>query len=207
MKTIKTFLTAILLATTTAASAQFVNSDVDNYSLLTASAGMMSSNFTNGAEGKNAFGGSIGYLWGFNVTGHKLPLFVEVGPEVNYYTSSNEELILGKTTAHNLSVTTPVNLVYKLRVSDKVSIAPFVGLSSRWNAMAKIAADGKSYDSVSDGNASRFQLGLNTGVGVYFDNFYLGYRYNHDLTSFQKATDKLPGISFDYHSISLGFKF
>lgn len=52
--------------------------------------------------------------------------------------------------------------------------------------------DGSFYD----GTANRFQFGLNLGVNVLVsDNFYLGYRYQPDLTSYYKFKKTLSGKS------------
>lgn len=230
MKNLKLFVTAILLAITCSASAQFVNSkstgvsqnesayrepfaslnsDVDNYGLLTFSP-VFSIPYIDDDSGDTFYGIGIGYLFGINITGHKIPLFLEVGPEVNYMTRKDkaDSKYVDDSWYHLLSVNTPLNVAYKLKVGDNITLAPFAGLTARINILAMSVDDEETYNAFDDGNAKRFQLGFNAGFGAYFNRFYVGYRYNHDLTAFEKNDySSKYDLVFDHHYITLGIKF
>lgn len=230
MKTLKLFVIAILLAITCSASAQFVNSkstgvsqkesayrepfaslnsDVDNYGLLTFSP-VFSIPYIHNVSGDTFYGIGIGYLWGINITGHKLPLFVELGPDVNYMVRKDdaEYEYYDDSWYHLLSVNTPLNVAYKLKVGDNITLAPFVGLTARINILAMSVDDEETYNAFDDGNAKRFQLGFNAGVGAYFNRFYVGYRYNHDITALEKSDySSTLDVTLDHHYITLGIKF
>lgn len=227
MKAIRSILSVCLLAVASSVSAQFVNSrnvptyanrpssethlsinsDVDNYGRWSISY-LLSNPIFEGSSSSidDLFHGvGIGYMFGINITGHNLPLFLEFGPEVNYAISSTNDYHWGDATAHLLSVVCPVNLTYKLHVSDNITISPFVGINNRVNCLGMIKGDKRDadfFDSSDFGSntANRYQFGMNVGMGVYFGKFYVGYRYNKDFS------DYLKDMTFDNHYLSLGIK-
>jgi len=171
-----------------------VNTDTDNYGRLTFSPMFMQPSLT----GKNInlssdedmfYGLGIGYLFGINITGHHAPLFLELGPEVNVLGKVREDYYHGDDLwVMMVSLNTPLNLSYKLRFSDKISLAPYVGLNFRLNLAYMGYLDDESYDFFDKDEygsvPERFQLGLNVGVGAYFNHFYVGLRYNPEITPY-----------------------
>lgn len=158
------------------------------------------------------YGAGISYLYGINVTGHRMPLFVEVGPECSFARRSEEiDYWDGSTmTMHDeidtriLTLGTPINLSYQYRLSDNVMVAPSAGLNAKVNLMAKTRSKGATID-LFDMDAHRFQLGWNAGCGIYLDRLYLGLSYTADITPFISQSKEEE--SFHDIKVSLGLRF
>lgn len=201
----------------------FINTDTDNYRRLTFSLNMAQPTLSGRISGSDfrssdiedmMFGAGIGYLFGINITGHNLPLFLELGPEVNYTFNAIEDKYYDeKTWLHFLNVGTPVDVAYRLRLSESISLAPFGGLDVRVNAMALATGDDytASYFDSDDfePTANRFQLGWNVGMGFYFGKFYLGYRFNSDIIPFMSDSEGRDNIEWTFKTnyVNLGIKF
>lgn len=201
----------------------FINTDTDNYKRLnfsivmsqpTLSGRISGTDFRSSEIDDMMFGVGIGYLYGINITGHNLPLFLELGPEFNYTFNVIEDTYYDeKTWLHFLSVGTPIDVAYRLRLSDNISLAPFGGLDVRVNAMALAVGDDytASYFNSDDfePTANRFQLGWNVGIGFYFGKFYLGYRFNSDIIPFMSDSEGRDNIEWTFKTnyVNLGIKF
>lgn len=226
MKKNKFFLTAILSAITLSASAQFVNSNssssstalrpssvnsiTENYSRLNIlpifSQANVSGNGVNMTLDDLMYGIGIGYLFGINITGHNIPLFLEIGPEINYTCRYDEgDKSVEDTFTQMITIGTPINVAYKIGLSDAISLAPFAGLNAKINVLSAVYQDGETYDTFDNVDANRFQLGWNVGIGCYFNRFYLGYRYYSDITPFWKENGVKATIDNNY--INFGIKF
>lgn len=202
MKTFKFFAVAALLAISTGAFAQFTNSK--------SSAGSSSS-----SEKKNSvyfqynpseFSGdgldesfnavALGYSKTFGFA--EEALFLEVGGALQYSFYSKSGLKI-----NFFSVKIPINFGYNWQVTDKVAIAPYVGLTARGNVYGRYEAGGHSDNLFSgDGAWKRFQIGWQVGTNVKFlDKFYVGCSYG---TDFNKIAD---GIKVKTTSITAGLMF
>lgn len=159
------------------------------------------------------YGLGIDYLVGINITGHKLPLFVEIGPDINYtfryeevdYWDHSEKYYEEEIKNRKLSIGTPVNISYKIRLCDAISIAPYLGLNVKYNILAASYYDDRKIDAFDDENANRFQLGWNIGFGFYFKNFYVGNKFYKDITPF--IENRGAKVSFRNYYLNLGVKF
>ena len=214
----KTLAVALLMAAALTASAQkFSLTDTDDYSRLDLLPNLADPIYYDHglhATSHMAPGIGIGYLFGINVTGHSLPLFLEVGPEVNYNVRFEEvdtwDDASGKPTEEDfttrmLNVGVPLNVVYKVRFTDAISLAPFAGLNAKFNLLASTYRDGKEIADSFDDGANRFQMGWNAGVGIYFNRFYVGQRFSSDITPFLK--ERYYKLKYKNYYLSFGVKF
>lgn len=140
-------------------------------------------------------GFSAGFIKGINLTGGKLPLFIEVGGEVgaSYYDEDygwgdNEEDIL-------VSMSLPISVSYRLMLSDNIAFQPSIGPNFRFNLYD---------DMVEDDYVNVFQPGLNGTVAFTFGKFYLGYRYT---THFSSTFDSKYLDNGYTHTLQLGIQW
>lgn len=146
-------------------------------------------------------GAHIGYMTGLNITGQKDPLFLQLGVEGNWLTSSVYGI---KETLLNFSV--PVNLSYKFAFSDNMSFEPFAGLNLKLNTIGKITdEDDDELNYFDDLEARRFQVGVNVGAGLNIGSFYVGYHFSPDLMDYFDVD----GVDskFKSHYITVGVNF
>lgn len=213
MKTNKIIAALLLAAATLPVSAQ--SSNTDNYSRLDLHLILSNPEFEGHGvyltDSHVQYGIGLHNVYGINLTGHKLPLFLEIGPEVNY-TYKYEEvdnwdfeyLYTEEIETRRLSVGTPIDVAYKFRLSDAIAISPYAGINVKYNVLAATYYDDIKFDDFEDG-ANRFQLGWNIGFGFYFGKFYLGHRYSEDITPFiEKHHSK---TIFQTHYLNLGIQF
>ncbi len=197
-------------------SGQTVDTDMQNYSRLNFSFAITqpvtSSHGITSVSTHNLYGMNVGYLFGINVTDHRLPLFLEVGPEGSYvrrteeieywgdsYLISQEEI-----NTQLLTFSSPINLAYLYRITDALVLAPSAGLNAKLNLVANNRVKGETFDFF-DQDAHRFQLGWNAGCGIYLHRYYLGLRYTADITSFlsqRQLKEKYQNVDF-----SIGLRF
>lgn len=158
--------------------------------------------------GNNGFG--LNYTHGFGVATN---MFVEVGANVDFLFGSRTDKYIGeesKVKFQNINLQVPVNYVYRFNITEGVSIDPYIGLnfklhftekykgeyidledpeyseSGKWISVfdkGEDAMDGKDY------TWNRFQMGWQIGVGVNYDNYYLGV---------QVGTDFIPAYSHEF---------
>lgn len=139
-------------------------------------------------------GFDLGYAYAFNITGHNIPLFLEVGAEYSYLQRTDHDI---KFKDHSLQI--PLNISYKFG-NEKFSVAPFVGEALKVHMSTKIE-DQSVFDD--DSNAKRFQAYLNLGVNfVIASHVQIGYRYQLSEIKFQDGTNN------DYsNNITIGYVF
>lgn len=170
MKTIKIYLSACLLAVAATTSAQFANSnassssansrsiDTDEWNRVSVSFNPMKAVIdVEGADDLNFTGFSFSYAKGISIA-KNLPIFVEAGINALYAFGKedyndlglDEDLLERKTNIFSVNI--PVNLVYKISLSNsKVSIVPYVGVNFRGNIIGK-----QKYDLTIDTNELGF---------------------------------------------------
>lgn len=83
----------------------------------------------------------------------------------------------------------PINLVYNFILNETITIRPFVGFNAKANMLAIMDYDEQSFDCLDKNDIyyeedawARFQIGMNIGIGVNFDNMYIGYTYQPDFS-------------------------
>lgn len=236
MKTLKALLVLAFVGLAGTASAQFANSgssasgssiwttvNTDGYNRVYVG--------YNGVKGKVDLSGfddikypgfSVGYLRGIGLT-QKLPLYLEVGGEINFNRCSDfpyiEELtevpgIDYKETVLALKI--PVSLAYRLSINDDFAITPKFGFDFRLNLMgkAKAEAGGESIDwnlfdddEMLDNHPiameayKRFQAGWHIGVGFDYKALHFGVDYG---TSFNEISEK---VKLATTSVTVGYNF
>lgn len=188
-----------------------------------------------------AYGVTAGFLWGLNIVPN-MPLYVEFGPEVTWMTASDsykdsdsygryEEVWTDDVTANFLSISVPVNVTYRFDITDKFSIAPFVGPNLKFNILAKGTdkesyieyKDGEIYRSDSDSEdfdafdeddtdsntANRFQYGYNIGCNFSIGQWTFGYRYQGNFNNFFDVDERHYNASGDIgtNHFTVGYTF
>ncbi len=175
-------------------------------------------------------GFTAGYLHGFSLS-EKLPLFLEVGGNIQYFMGKqdseivHDNLYIEETESKYslLSLNIPVNLAYKLSFADNtLGVTPFVGLNFRANLMGKGKTESAyrsqskdcslfddSTDGMGDAAWKRFQVGFNAGVNLNYKAFSLGVYYTADFMPISKAKveNKEEKLNVGITTISLGFSF
>lgn len=209
-------LSALLLCSTMAASAGDYYYETDNYTRLDlnlVSTQPVTTSYSYTAISQhNLYGLGLSYLRGVNLTGKRLPLFLEMGPEVNFVRRSDEvdywddNIMVDRDNVNTqlLTLSMPVDLAYQYRVTDVIVLAAAAGVNAKANLMAKTSVDSETTDLFDEG-ASRFQMGWNAGCGIYFNRFYLGFRFTADITPFMEHGEVKE--RFQSSSLSLGLRF
>ncbi len=137
-------------------------------------------------------GAALGFMKGINIT-RRIPLFLDLGANLTWnHTSENVGDGEDKFTFMNIGI--PVNAAYKLSFSSSpINIVPFFGPNLKFNFMGvhKWVPNSGSKEKYNllkeeEGDANIFQFGLNLGVGVNIDKFYVGYTFQPDLSPYQK---------------------
>ena len=142
---------------------------------------------------------SLGYSYAMPVA--SFPLYVEFGGAVQWaFKSENDQK------SNLLAVKVPVNALYGIQVSDAITILPYAGPYFRFNILGKTKDEhgnhSETYDWFSDGDAKRFQIGLNAGCRVNIkDTFFAGVGYYYDLMKIQEHTH------FEGIDITIGLLF
>lgn len=176
-------------------------------------------------------GVTVGYLHASNIV-KNVPLFLEYGANFMYSFGKDEysdDDYYGEytqiTKANMYSVNVPVNLALRLSFNnDKVAITPYLGLNFRVNVAGNLkmeeeyAGDSESwtkrlFDSSNDDEAmddyafKRFQVGLNLGVGLTFNSFYIGVGYVTDFSKIANYDDDDYVGKLGVTTLSLGIAF
>lgn len=201
MKSIKVFMLAGALAVSASAFAQ-------DYNMVGLSYNNTSYGY-NDAYGKehkdnnfstNGFG--IDYIHGFSVS-KSLPMFVEVGGNVNfnfYSETEKEDGYKDTNKFQNINLQVPVNFAWRFNIIEEFSIKPYVGLNFKLNFVSKSKSiwedpdgekeetewlnyfdKGEKHMESSDYTWNRFQMGWHIGVGFQYKPFYLGVQYGTDF--------------------------
>ncbi len=103
--------------------------------------------YTNASKDNNYVNGfTLGYFRSIGLGGDNVPLFLEVGGNLNYgfhtYSVSASDNIAGvlvkaeaRSTFHMLSLNIPVNFGYSIRLGDNLALNPYVGIRMRVNLL------------------------------------------------------------------------
>lgn len=126
---------------------------------------------------------SLGYNYATPMFG--IPLYLEFGGAIQWGFKYKDNY---KT--NMLALKIPLNVVYSIDISDSFSILPYAGAYGRFSFLAKTKYDEKpeSYDWFSDGDAKRFQIGLNAGCRFRINQFTIGAGYYYDLMKIEDHT-------------------
>lgn len=86
-------------------------------------------------------GFTLGYFRSIGIGGDNVPLFLEVGGNLQYGVHTTSEDIIkdwskAKETLRILSVNIPVNFGYSIRLGDNLALNPYVGIKMRLNILA-----------------------------------------------------------------------
>lgn len=218
MKIIKFVAVAVLAAMTVDSAAQLTK-DTKGWTRVELSFDahkfkMKNSNTT--WEGDKQKGAAIAFMKGVNITS-RMPLFLDLGARLTWlhskdeWTAGNTEYTR-KTTFMNVAV--PVNAAYKLSfASSPISIVPFFGPNFKFNFYGRTKTEFGNQETkikwLKDGengyDARIFQFGLNLGVGVNIQRFYVGYNFQPDLTSYVKSGDYKSKTINNYVSLGINF--
>ena len=123
----------------------------------------------------NGFG--LDYIHGFGLS-KTLPMFIETGIKGqigfgSFYYNGRKQY------SQQLSFSVPVNYTYKFYVGNRMSIAPYLGISFKVNAMIRGCV--KSGDWYDYDGMKRFQMGSHIGVGLNWKKLYAGIQYEIDF--------------------------
>ena len=148
------------------ASAQLITSNTMTYSHKKGSGynriGASYNSISTDAEGSGSVSGaSLSWTKGISVS-KSMPLYIETGIGATY---EFDEL-------NALTATIPLNVTYKLPVTEGIKIAPLAGLTFNGNILSD--AD----------DVKVFSLGWQAGVNVELGKFYVGVTYGGGLTNY-----------------------
>ena len=231
MKKTRFFAVAAMLAVCTAASAQFTNTAAATPKAAASTYGWgtfyvqynpVKMSYKDDDDDALSFKGfSVGYDHAFSVS-KSLPLFVEAGLGLQYFTYKDEEddeYYSFEDKISMLSLKVPVSLAYRWDIpGSKVSLMPFAGLTLRFNVTGKetmtYEEDGDSeeeevdlfdkddvekYFGDEDYAWKRFQMGWQIGVKASISNFVLGVSYGGDFSEIaEDAKSKTTSITLGY---------
>lgn len=131
-------------------------------------------------------GVGLGWKKGINVTGRKLPLYLETGIATNFAFGNDNKLF-------NFNI--PVNVTYRFKLGNtKIYIAPYWGLNFKINYYWY--DDDRSWFDYINVDANRFQLGTEFGANFDFANFHLGVGW---MTDFMKLAEVAYTNSYYVH--------
>ncbi|MBO4661551.1 MAG: hypothetical protein J5630_02500 [Bacteroidaceae bacterium] len=172
MKKVLFMIMAVVFCQSASAQSFWKTDDCDNFNLI--QAGYMSESGFNGVF--------AGYKYGLNITGKKLPLYLEPGAEFHYVSYPN---------GNGIGLTVPVNVSYKFKTGD-FSISPITGptfgYSRAWN---------------SEVSGDDFVFGWEFGGRIAYKRITLSYRYNKVITN-SLLHDV---VVWNYHKLAIGFTF
>lgn len=173
---------------------------------------------TKGADDVEFTGFSLGYSKGYSIS-KDFPLFAEVGIEGTYAFKTMDAEDLGYNSNYDieqkttyLGVSVPLNLGYKFTIAEKnLSIVPYVGVNLRGNIIGKYKLidedEEKDFDYFDkddvgkDNQWKRVQFGYQLGVGLYYNQVYVGVGHSKDMSELCKKT------KISKTSITLGYTF
>ena len=165
MKKVLFLICAAIFSVSASAQSFWKTDDCENFNLL--QAGYMSDTY-------NGDGFFVGYKHGWNITGEKLPLYIQPGVEFQYI----------KFGFNRIGVEVPVDFSYKFKTGD-FSISPITGPTLRY------AHDwGTGYYS-----SDEFIFGWDFGGRIAYKKCTLSYRYNKTISGDSWNTHQI-GIGF-----------
>ena len=219
MKNLRTLFAVCLLVIGTAVNAQFLESKSASSVFSEAKTedwqGVRFSynNYTIDAKGADYDAISayeFGYVKSFSIS-QVQPWFIETGVSFSYATGELFSEYGNDLSANLSSLIVPLNVGYKVAISDNMSVFPYAGISFKGHIAGEleISYDGESTtvdvfdeDEMGDGETwKRFQLGWQFGATLNISNFNFGLSYGTDFIELAKKVDTK---SF---KISAGFNF
>lgn len=252
MKRFQLLLTACLLLMATTASAQFSNTggsgsksksgsvlsmDTESYNRIYVGYSPFNAKCSdNNYKDLKMNGFTAGYLHGFSLS-EKLPLFLEVGGNIQYFMGKVDSEIEEydpyydvfyvtetKSKYSLLSLNIPVNLAYKFSFADNtLGVTPFVGLNFRANLMGKEKRepsstggsestdynlfDDSTENGMGDAAWKRFQVGFNAGVNLNYKAFSLGVYYTADFMPISKPKDENKEVKYNVGITTISLGF
>lgn len=152
--------------------------------------------FTGKALDESITGNGFNFMYnhGFGLS-NNIPIFLEVGVGMGYNngwkTYYDDGTWKEKLGLNNFWIKVPINVSYKVNLTDKISLLPYTGINFKINAMADLKEkeyrNGDEYDSDSwslfdeDMGGKRFQMGWQIGLGVNISKLYVGVQYGLDF--------------------------
>lgn len=146
-------------------------------------------------ESITANGFNVMYNHGFALTS-SAPLFLELGFGLGYNSGKHTEKVSDRYKYEggisNFWLKVPVNLAYRAKLTDNISLLPYTGINFKINGT--LDAKDTEYDYYYDEKdtetwsffddemgGKRFQMGWQIGVGVNISKLYLGIQYGIDF--------------------------
>lgn len=118
-------------------------------------------------------GFGMGWTKGINVTGKRLPLYIETGIAANFAFGNGDRLF---------NFVIPVNVTYRFKIPNtKLYIAPYWGLNFKINYHWYWDYHDISWFEKDDWNPKRFQMGTELGCNFDIWNFHFGVGWGTDF--------------------------
>lgn len=209
MKKFKHLLTAMLLCYSTISFAQFQNGGNSSSSEVEAWKGIRISYdrvFVNQDfetdDDMDMNGLSIDYEHAFKIT-KNLPLFIQTGAGINFSrysdSESTSETIYGykigydiKNSITQLGLNIPINLVYGVKINDKLAIKPYTGFFLRINLMAKAKY--------------KFTLNIPSEFEDYIDRSDYEYNYSYNLFDKDDIMELYHSDKWKWNRVQVGWQ-
>lgn len=175
--------------------------------------------FMNVKEGSNeTFSGfAIQYVHEWKLV-QSTPVYFGTGLRLNanFNSDNAEEYVSGygkvkyKESMTVMSLTVPLNVSYKIGLSESATLQPYTGFGLKLNAIGKgsLEVAGQKEDlnffdkkDVGDANWKRFQIGWHIGAGINFSKVYVGLEYGLDMMSLSST------LKSSHLGVSLGYNF
>lgn len=145
-------------------------------------------------------GFNVGWLAGFNVTGKRLPLYLETGAKAN--------VGLGELLTDfdkYLAIEVPVNVAYRFHIPNtKIHLSPYLGVHFKANVLGR---DDDGFDYFDLEGTKRFQFGMQVGGHFDFNHFYLGLGYSFDFLPIMKLSWNDYRVLTSGPSVNVGLVF
>lgn len=138
-------------------------------------------------------GVGMGWKKGINVTGKRLPLYVETGIAANFAFAEGDKLF---------NFVIPINATYRFKIPNtKLFIGPYWGLNFKINYFWDNGGDtwnthGETWFGADGVDGNRFQLGTEFGCNFDIWNFHFGVGWNYDFMKLAEVSTK----SYGYHN-------
>ena len=145
--------------------------------------------YSNGALMMHGVG--MGWKKGINVTGKRLPLYLETGIAANFafghgydvysdYSEKNQDKLF--------NFVIPVNVSYRFKIANtKIFIGPYWGLNFKINYFWDGGSRNKNYFDYNNIDGNRFQMGTEFGCNFDIYNFHLGVGWGLDFMKLARA--------------------
>ena len=152
------------------------------------------SQFSYDGDDTESFNGlALNYTNAISIS-QNMPFFIEWGIGGQYSFKSQDKHGVDYKMSM-ISAKIPVNLIYDIAMpNSSVHFDPFVGVKFRGNIWGQEKVESSGYSEKYDmfdsdeGDCKRFQVGLQAGVKVRFDGFFVGVGYGIDFNEFAEDT-------------------